>query len=432
MAVDYLSIPVDAESAASVAASGLRMELIDTTDRERFTAWLRADVRGFHSPALDDGAVDAMIAGTAYRRTTAVWDDAAADPVGTVNSWATELTVPGPALMQCWAISSVTVASTHRRRGIARALLEAELRTARALGLSMAMLTVSEATIYGRYGFASAASGCDWVIDTRRVAWRSPPEPGRILFTDAQEFRGGAPGVWDRARVGVPGAIEIWGRRWDQIAGLVVEERERAKTLRFVRYDDRLGVAQGYAVYRVSGGEPDFTAHTLTIEDLVVATDEAYRALWGFLLSVDLVTEVRASLRSVDEPARWLLGDLRALTSTERDHLWLRILDVPDALRARRYSAELSVVLRIRDALGFAEGTYRLEVGPDGTATVSTDAAPPDLELDVAELSSLFLGGVRLSTLVRAGRVIQSTEGAASRVDAAFASPSAPSLGYWF
>ena len=55
-----------------------------------------------------------------------------------------------------WAISMVTVAATHRRRGIARGLLEGELRAAASAGVPMAGLTVTEATIYGRYGFGPA------------------------------------------------------------------------------------------------------------------------------------------------------------------------------------------------------------------------------------------------------------------------------------
>ena len=45
---------------------------------------------------------------------------------GTYRSWATELTVPGGQRLPAAAVSAVTVLPTHRRRGILRAMVEAE------------------------------------------------------------------------------------------------------------------------------------------------------------------------------------------------------------------------------------------------------------------------------------------------------------------
>ena len=49
-----------------------------------------------------------------------------------------------------------------------------------------------------------------------------------------------------------------------------------------------------------------------------------------------------------------------------------------------------------------------------------------DITLGVADLGAACLGGVRFTTLARAGRVVERTPGALARADAAFASePSA-------
>jgi predicted acetyltransferase len=53
-----------------------------------------------------------------------------------------------------------------------------ELRTAAELGVPIAALTVSESTIYGRFGFASAAQAAHWEIDTRHVRWAGPTPAG--------------------------------------------------------------------------------------------------------------------------------------------------------------------------------------------------------------------------------------------------------------
>src|SRR5690606_38343867 len=124
-------------------------------------------------------------AGLASQRTPAIWDNTPEGPgmpVATVGSWPSELSVPGSATIPAWAISAVTVSPTHRRRGIAKALLESELRTANALGFPVAALTVSESTIYSRFGFAPAALSADYSIDTRRAVWTGPAASGRLQF----------------------------------------------------------------------------------------------------------------------------------------------------------------------------------------------------------------------------------------------------------
>src|SRR5690606_17568685 len=107
-------------------------------------------------------------------------------------------------------------APTHRRRGIARQLLEAELRTASGLGLPLAMLTVSEATIYGRYGFGPAAMAADWRIDTARVRWTGPASPGRLELIGAEEAIALVEPLWGRVRLLSPGQIAVWPLRWRQ------------------------------------------------------------------------------------------------------------------------------------------------------------------------------------------------------------------------
>jgi len=50
----------------------------------------------------------------------------------------------------------------------------------------------------------------------------------------------------------------------------------------------------------------------------------------------------------------------------------------------------------------------------------------PDLALDVAELGSAYLGGVRFATLERAGLVSELVPGAVKRADSLFANAPGP------
>lgn len=441
MNIEYQGVPIDAESAERLAANGLRFGLVDTNDPEAFGAWLHADARGFHGAGPSEDSVETQVRGLAYRRTTGVWDDSsaeAASPVSTVSSWPTQLTVPGQTSVTAWAISSVTVSPTHRRRGIARAMIEAELRTAQRFGAPLAMLTVSEATIYGRYGFAPSALTADWTIDTRRARWTGPAASGRVQFITPEQLRVDGPALIERGRLNAPGDIERWSHQWEHLLGLVGDDKDRAKNLRVVRYDDSARIAQGFAIYRVTETVGDFSAHILDLHYLVAATDDAYAGLWRYLIEMDLVASITAPLRSADEAFTWQLSDFRAARKTwERDHLWTRILDVKAALETRRYGAPGNIVLEVDDPLGFADGRFLLTIEPDSLASVVPlpGRAPDDaaaVALTVNELSALYLGGVSAVSLVRAGRITELREGSAVAIDRAFRSTVTPWLSIWF
>ena len=451
MTDDFRLSPVDQLSADSLAAEGLRAALVDTRGsvygeeppaNAEFDAWIQACWRGFHSETLDEKRLASLRSSLGYRRALGVYDDSlpaeqpARWPVGTVGSWPGELTVPGETTLPSWAISTVSVASTHRGRGIARALLEGELRTAAALNVPMAMLTVSESTLYGRYGFAPAAFASEYRIENRRGHWAGPVPSGSVQFITIPQFRLEAEQRYADWRMLSPGQMEMWGGRWDQIAGLAATEDEEHKHLRAVRYLDEAGETRGLAVFRVKENHADFVKHTLDVRRLLTETPDAYAALWRFLLEQPLVSEVVAELRPVDEPLRWMWSDWRAITVATTDHLWLRVLDVAASFEARSYVTAGRLGLDVGDALGFADGRWLLEVEPSGDVNVTRVEEFPDavpaLALDVAPLSALYLGGVSAVSLVDAGRVAEVTPGAATAADTLLRSARAPWLAVWF
>ena len=428
------TLPVDPISAAKLAEDNLRMTLVDTSDAKQFEGWAQASNRGFHGTERTEEQLAGLFDGIGDRRTTGVWDDTAAVPgtaVGTVDSFESPLSVPGGGDIPAWAISMVTVAQSHRRRGIARELLESELRTAAALGIPMAMLTVSESTIYHRFGFAPATSAADLTIDTRRARYSGPVPDGRVQLVPLATVRAQVDELYRTARLASPGEMQVWPRRWDQIFG-TADEKDIGKQPRAVRYDDAAGTTQGFAVYRMKELEHDFTGHTAEVEYLMANTPDAYAALWRFLLELDLTSTVHALLRSVDEPLRWLIDDFRAMTVETYDHLWLRILDVPATLQAREYYAPARLIIEVADALGHAAGTYRFDSTGSIPAIEPVEPGTPDLILSINELSAIYLGGISAVTLKKANRITERTPGAVARLEAAFHSPVAPWLSVWF
>lgn len=416
-----------------MAGHALEYRLVDTSDAELFGDFLQAGSRGFLAPEAGPEQLSAARDALAYRRTTGVYDASTPSPtwpVATVNSWIAELTMPAGRGIPMWAISEVTVAPTHRRRGIARALIEGELRTAAAAGVPLAGLTVSEATIYARFGFAPAAFATDWTIETARAGWIGPRPEGRIDFIDRERLAAELPALHERVRRTQPGEVNAWPGLWRRVSGTAAGQ-QGARKIRAVRYADPAGHTRGIAVYRLSEEGADFTKHELTLLALLSETPDAYAALWRFVLEHDLVNIVKALLRSVAEPVRWMITDQRAATVTTTDHHWLRVLDVPRTLAGRRYHGTGECVLRVIDPLGFADGTWMLRIDADGAADVEASTAPAQVTLGVQELGAILLGGVRANTLYAAGRIQGSPEDIAA-IDQHFAPIATPWLGLWY
>jgi len=438
---NYLDAPNDHTSAESLATQGLTYGTLNTADAAAFGSWLQAEARGFHDGIVTDEMVAAWVEGLAYRRTTGVWDETTTDaaaPVATVSSWIAPLTVPGHRTVDAWAISAVTVAPTHRRRGVARNLLEGELRTASSLGVPLAILTVSEATIYSRFGFAPAVMAADWTINTRRATWSGPTPHGRVQFITIDELLEQGPALLEACRLSSPGQVEPWPLLWKRIVGRVPGDKDAPSNVRVVRYDEVAGAAQGFAIYRMAESASDLFGYTLDVLFQASATDDAYAGLWRFLFEMDLTNEVTAKLRSIEEPFAWQIADFRAARKTmQRDHLWARILDVKAALEARVFSAHGTIVLEVSDPLGYADGSYLLEIADDGSAVVEplTGEVPDTaahIALSVNDLGALYLGGVSAVTLTAAKRITEVRAGSASAVDASFRSPVTPWLSIWF
>jgi len=427
---------VDEESARRLAASGLELRLVGS-DAARDT-WLQTVARAFLDSERSAEQLDANRERGAYRRPVGVYDPSAPDPdapVGSVASWVTELTVPGGETVPTLAVSAVTVAATHHRRGIARALVEGELRTATALGVPVASLTVSESQLYGRYGFGAAVPVASWRIDTRRAGWLGPSPAGRVDFVSRERFRALAPALHERVRTGTVGEVPVPDGLWDTFAGTRPDAKDAGKT-RAVQYADGDGEVRGLLLYSVDENVVDFARSTATVSLLLAETPDAHAALWRFVLGLDLIGEVRASELSVDEPLRWMIADQRAAHVEVVDHPYVRILDVPAALVARRLAASGVLALDVADPLGITGGRWLLRVDEEGRGVVDdwpegapAPAGSTTVTLGVTELATAYLGGVSLATLAAAGRVTTSDAAHAARV---LGWHEAPRLSFWY
>jgi predicted acetyltransferase len=165
----------------------------------------------------------------------------------------------------------------------------------------------------------------------------------------------------------------------------------------------------------------------VTVSGLFAASEDAEHGLSAYLTSLDVVEEVVLPNRPADEPIRWRLPDARTLVLTQQsDFLWLRLLDVPTALSARRYAVAGEIVLEVLDnTAASVAGRYRLHA--DGTdVTCEPTTAAPALTVTQSALASAYLGGGPLRPRVPTGDVIEHVNGALQLADAMFLTALAP------
>lgn len=358
-------------------------------------------------------------------RTLAFFDGSAI--VSTAGIISYEMTVPGGEVLPCSGVTGVAVLSTHRRRGLLRAMMRRQLDNMHDREEPLAALYASEAPIYGRFGYGLATYQAELEIDRARAAFRTPLSgEGRMEMVDVASAVQAFFQVWDDARRKQPGMLALDERWWRyQLADPASDRRGFSPQYRALYQSD--GGPLGFAIYRI---KMDWDAAgpkgALRVESLMATTPEAYVAMWRHLLNVDLIATVSAGRRWVDEPLRFLLVDARQPRTTILDGLWLRLVDVQRALAERRYAVDDRIVLRVRDEFcSWNEGTYEVDGGPKA-ADCQRCEVNPELEISAADLAAVYLGGNRFQTLYGAGRIRELRTGAIARADAMFATDRAP------
>jgi predicted acetyltransferase len=325
--------------------------------------------------------------------------------VGHTTARTRELTVPG-AVVPAAHITDVGVDPTHRRRGLLTAMMRRQLADVAAGHEPIAVLWASETTIYPRFGYGPAAARLQLDVMTREVRLTvPPPPPGRLRLVEPMAAVGELAAIHERLRPARTGWSSRDDRWWRHLLDDSDDRRNGAGALHGVVYDGPGGPA-GYAVWRTADGWNKYGPDAkVRIREVVADSPEAYAAIWGFLLGIDLARSAVYDYAAVDEPLQYLVDEPRRLGRSYSDALWIRLVDLPAALEARRYAAPVDVVLDVTDPLLPGNtGRWRLTGGPDKATCARTDD-PADLACTVTELGAAYLGGTSLGSLVAAGRI---------------------------
>jgi predicted acetyltransferase len=348
--------------------------------------------------------------------------------VGTADAVTSGLTLPGGAVVGHAAVTHIGVLPSFTRRGVATELIHHQLRDIAARGEVVATLRASEATIYERYGYGVAGSTQTVEIQTARAALRPDVGTGGAarLIAAAQAWEV-LPRIYAENRSSRPGTIDrpdVW---WHGLR-LRTESASRAS---YVAVHGEPGSETGFARYRPVDTETWFVSdqRTIVVEDFFAPSTDAYLGLLRFLLGLDLIDRVIFWMLPVDDPLPWLLVDRRAARVTAvHDETWLRIIDVQQALAARRYDGDGAVTIAVNDPL-LPKNSAAFTVTPSGATPADRR---PELHVGVEGLAAVLLGGTTWHSLAAGGLVRAEDPAALTVADQLFAVRDAPYAGFFF
>ncbi|MGH3717042.1 MAG: GNAT family N-acetyltransferase [Micromonosporaceae bacterium] len=358
-----------------------------------------------------------------YDRSLAIFDGDAA--VATTGIFSRELTVPG-AVLPAAHVTMVSVAQAYRRQGLLNRMMRRQLSDIAAGPEPIAVLWASEEAIYGRYGYGAASYQMAVEADTREVRLPAGDAPGRLRQVAPKDVAEDLSRVYEEVRAVQPGISSRQDPWWTYRLTDLEQWRKGATERRCVVYEVD-GTITGYALWRGKKSWDHAGPNgEIQVEELMSGDLAGRMALWRFLFDIDLSRKVSGWNVPVDEPLFQLIDAPRRLTPRYGSALFVRVVDLPAALAARRYAAPVELVFEVADPLlPDNAGRWRLQGGPEKATCERTDA-PADLALDVRELGAAYLGGTGIGSLARAGLVTEHRAGAVAEAHAAFGWPVAP------
>jgi len=337
--------------------------------------------------------------------------------VGSGGVFPFETSVPG-GFVRAAGVTLVGVLPTHRRRGILRQLMRAQLDDVHERGEPIAYLWASDDTIYGRfgYGIASFTGGIEVRLDRSRFQ-REFESEGRFRPVDVDAAVEVFSGIQRRAAEQHPGMF-VRTPDWWRAKRLPDPEWAREGGGEMQRILLELdGRPAGYALYRLHwSSDVGVPTGFVSVIEAVGDSPEATRELWRFLLDTDWMDSAKAQLLPLDHELLLLVAEPRRLNFGVHDGLWVRIVDVEAALGARTLRDGEPVVLEITDEF-CAWNAGRWRVGREGAERTDADA---EIALDVSGLGSLYLGGFTFAQLARTSRAEELVAGAVERADDLF------------
>jgi GNAT superfamily N-acetyltransferase len=336
------------------------------------------------------------------------------------------LSIPGPGAgvrqAPCAGLTWVGVHPDHRRKGVLSSMLRHHFEQVHEeAGTHVSALHASEPAIYGRHGYGMASQELEVRLG-RGTTFTAPGLDDAATGVTTQLATVSDPDVPKRMRechLGAAGLGSVVGDAgyYARICAQWPEDL-RGKEPRRVLFARRNGADVGFAVFRrTPKWEHARPAGELSV--WVLVGDPATRlTLLRRLVDFDLIGTVKVGTVGVDDPLLLWVGGPRATSEVATyDSLWVRLVDLPEALRDRTWSAPCDVVAEVVDTSApWNDGRWRIRADDAGGVTVERTTVESDVRLGVEALGAAYLGGGNLVAKQHAGLVDERRKGAVAEL----------------
>jgi predicted acetyltransferase len=312
----------------------------------------------------------------------------------------------GGTLVPVMGLGTVTVAPTHRRRGLAGRLVVSGMREALARGMLGSALYPFRVSFYERLGYGRAGEAHQYRVPPEVIP--DAPERLRVEMADGEEDMQDIRSVYERFARSQAGLLERTDAAWRRI----LESKDGSAVL----YRNEAGEAEGYAVVRYRTDLPAAQRH-LEVHERAWLTSRARRGLYAWLGSLGDQWRLLVYRAHVNERFGDRIEEPRIPAGSEPGwNLWFpsavllrgpmfRILDLPGALLSRTSFGRVSITIGLEvedEQLPENAGFWRLRLD-EGRPTVERGpAADADvtMKVSIATLSRMFIGSLTPSEAV--------------------------------
>lgn len=294
-------------------------------------------------------------------------------------------------------ITWVVVRPDARRQGILRTIMKHHSEDAISRGIPWAMLGVTEDSIYGRFGYASA-SRTAWLtlpkgsLDTVSNPWRSKYRYKLLSATDEAVQQ-----HYDLWRVTMDDSIGTprWTTKTMSVAyakPTPPDSDSLDPKIAVLEEDGKLVAAA--LVTRTAAWSDGKPSGSVNVSMLVAESTEAKVAMAHYLTSFDLFSNTTFAYINPDELLVYAGGGPGKVDLSIKKGLWLRPTMPAEALVSRGYAKPIDMVLQLTDPTLDQDHTLRLTTDGQSFVRCEPTTDGPDLSCPVTTISQLILGEI--------------------------------------
>lgn len=317
-------------------------------------------------------------------------------------------------------ITAVGTDPGYRRQGLVRNLMTQWLHKSHADKVPVAILWASMGAIYQRFGYGLASTQVTYKVDPRFAGFQFGDAPtGRIERMTKQD----ALPILRNVYRSYSSDRNLMLHRAPQLWDAMLPDKGPPVHIAVHFEDD---IPRGYCIYGTKNTESVQVGpwQEMNVTDFCYLDINAYRYLWQYLCSHDLVFQINRYNVPEDDPAPGILLEPRMLQRRTGDGIWMRIIDLETTLSTRPYNSHGRIYLGLDDddLCPWNNGVYQLEAdGCSCEVTRLKENSQQDIRATINGLASLLSGHSSVSFLNQIGRISVEDPSRLSEFDAFFA-----------